>query len=92
MSDKLIGEWCQFDEVDVKIDDTRTFDWYLSNEIIRLANEVNKKEVLNLGDGNIFQGALNTRCNLVFKNEIQQEMVVTKCYSMIDYGEDNISS
>lgn len=72
VKDVLVQEWCEFDDASVNIDDTRTFDWHLANEIVRLANVEKKDNVLKLGDGNIYKGALDTDCQLTFKNEIME--------------------
>ena len=84
VKDFLVQEWCAFDDVFINIDGTRTFDWYLANEIVRLVNDEKKDSVLKLGDGNIYKGALYSDCQLTFKNEIQEQKVITKCYSTID--------
>lgn len=71
VKDTLVQEWCAFDNASTDINDMRTFDWILANEIVRLINVEKKKNVLKLGDGNIYNGALNTECQLTFNNEIQ---------------------
>ena len=82
-------ETCRFDGIEVKFDKDKTYDWYLANEIllIQKLNQSKQPALKNLGNGVLYTGALqlstsqtkNTTCKIRFRNEVQNEDVVTVC-------------
>lgn len=97
--DRLQTETCEFDNTqDSKIvfDANKTYDWYLANEILRVKKlyQSQAQALLNLGNGNLYTGALElttnatsgTQCLVRMKNEIQNEDVVTVCELVKTYG------
>lgn len=87
--DRLETETCGFDGIEVKFDKDKTYDWYLANEILLIQKQNQSKQLAlkNLGNGVIYTGALqlstsqtkNTTCKIRFRNEVQNEDVVTVC-------------
>ena len=78
--DRLETETCEFDGSEVQFDKDKTYDWYLANEILRIQNLHQSKQLAleNLGNGVLYTGALqlstnqtkNTTCKIRFRNEI----------------------
>ena len=86
--DRLKSEWCEFDGWNIDFDDPdKTYDWYLANEILRIQNDhvTEGMKLANLGSGILYNGGLNlvtmpvpkTECRIQFRNELQNEDVLT---------------
>lgn len=99
--DKLREESCRYDTKTIDFSDTnKTYDWYLANEILRIQREHQSQEqaLLNLGGGNIYNGALKlttnetlgTVCGIRIRNVVQNEDVITICELVKKYGENDL--
>ena len=87
--DRLETETCRFDGTEVQFDKDKTYDWYLANELLLIQRQNQSKQLAlkNLGNGVLYTGALqlstsqtkNTTCKIRFRNEVQNEDVVTVC-------------
>lgn len=103
--DRLKDEWCEFDGTteepnNIVFTEHKTYDWYLANEILRIQEmyQTQAQALLNLGGGNVYNGALElttnetlgTECTVRIRNDIQNEDVVTICELVKKYGENDL--
>lgn len=96
--DWLDGESCEFDSKTITFSKDKTYDWYLANELLRIHknHQSRAQGLLNLGNGNIYNGALGlttndslkTKCYVRILNDVQNEDVVTFCELVKEYGDN----
>lgn len=76
--DRVYSETCQYDSPLAAIDDDRTFEWYLANELNRL-RPAHMSAVDALGEGNLYDGGIyGSTCTLSLVNEFIDGNVVTR--------------
>lgn len=79
--DRVTSEWCRFDNQSVTIDQDRTFEWYLANELIRFKEQYPsfRLAINDLGNGFLYKGSmLSANFKLGISNELQDGNIVTR--------------
>lgn len=82
MEDRFVEEWCEFDDKVLAFDDDHTWDYYLANHLIEMIDTYGmpmESSIRLLGNGNLFDGLLDTTCDVDAYHEATGGKVVTKC-------------
>ena len=81
---RVVEEWCEFDEATTTpgvafFTPSKTFDWYVSNQLTHIAEHYPDQWYIGLGLGNgvLYDGNLFTSCTLNFVNAVDGGVVTT---------------
>ena len=76
--DKVASEWCEYDDVEVVIDQNRPFEWYLANAVADMYrnNPTQREKIISL-EGTMFSGSLDSDAKIEFINDIQGGYALT---------------
>lgn len=60
--DRVVEEWCEYDDRNISISGVKSFDWYLSNVVWNMIGQFGNR-VSALGNGVLYEGGLlDTKC------------------------------
>ena len=83
--DRLVWEWCEYDDEVVSIDSDRIFEWHLANEVLHLKNGEFASNpdllagLLALGSGKVYGGLLDSGSfRLGIENEMRGGVAITR--------------
>ena len=88
--DHVYEEWCVFDDTNVEIDDDRTFEWYLANEVARMKEAYPALQIgtTTLGNGYFYEGDMfRATIGLDVVNELLDGNVTTR--ARLVYRDEN---
>ena len=84
--DRIISEFCEYDGADIEITTDKTFEWHLANKIVDMGDSI------SAFNGVLFNGNLDSECQLDFEHKVNGGDVVTNAVIKFSDGGNTTQS